>query len=200
MKKLIRFVCVLSLLLLSMTGAAFANADKSAIMEGADITSIHRLALFRPLYVVTNSKAPTLDQLIQIEAESAKVTRMYVMGYPTVADNIQQDKGIDILAIDRRQAAKVFKANVENYADAYVILTVANDSRTSFFFDVYKSGTNELLYTYQIQANRSDDDDAHTYQTFCEQFYKNFDRSITDQQNANAKAEKKAEKAEKAKK
>ena len=197
MKKLIRILCVLSMLLVSTCAVAFANADKATVMEGADITGIHRLALNRPYYVVNDKLAPTLDQLIQIEADAAKVTRMYVIGYPAVAESIKADKGVDILALDRRQSAKVFKENAANYADAYVVLTVANDSRTSFFFDVYKAGTNELLYTYQIQANRSEGDNIHTYQNFCEQFYKNFDRSIQEQQNANTKAEKKAEKAKK---
>lgn len=194
MKKLIRILCVLSLLLVSTCAVCFANADKATVMEGADITGIHRLALNRPYYIANDKLAPTLDQLIEIESSAAKVTRMYVIGYPTVAESIKADKNVDILALDRRQATKAFKENVAGYADAYVVLTVANDSRTSFFFDVYKAGTNELLYTYQIQANRSEKDDVSTYNNFCEQFYKNFDRSIEEQQKANAKAEKKDKK------
>ena len=65
------------------------------------------------------------------------------------------------------------------------------NSRTSFFFDVYKAGSNELLYSYQIQANRSEKDDVTTYQNLCEQFYKNFERSIGEQQKKDAKADKK---------
>ena len=192
MKKLIRILCVLSLLLVSTCAVCFANADKATVMEGADITGIHRLALNRPYYIANDKLAPTLDQLIEIESSAAKVTRMYVIGYEAVAESIKADKNVDILALDRRQSTKAFKENVAAYADAYVVLTVANDSRTSFFFDVYKAGTNELLYTYQIQANRSEKDDVSTYNNFCEQFYKNFERSIADQQKDNAKAEKKA--------
>ena len=192
MKKFIRLFVVLMALVLGST-VCFANSDKTTILEGADITSIHRLALAKPLYL-PSSLAPTMDQLIEIEGMASSVARMYVIPYPQVAESIQTDKNIDILALDRRQAAKVFKENAASYADAYVVLTVANDSRTSFFFDVYKAGTNELLYTYQIQANRSEKDSVHTYQNFCEQFYKNFERSIADQQKDNAKAEKKAKK------
>lgn len=186
MKKLMRLVFVLCLLVFG-TQVAFANSDKVTILEGADITGIHRLALNRPYYIANDKLAPTLDQLIEIESSAAKVTRMYVIGYPTVAESIKADKNVDILALDRRQATKAFKENVASYADAYVVLTVANDSRTSFFFDVYKAGTNELLYTYQIQANRSEKDNVSTYQNFCEQFYKNFERSITEQQKDNSK-------------
>ena len=93
----------------------------------------------------------------------------------------------DIKALDRRTAAKDFKQYVGNYADAYVILTVANDSRTTFFFDVYKAGTNELLYTYQIQANRSEGDTVATYTNMAEQFYKHFERSAVEQQKETSK-------------
>ena len=191
MKKLMRLVFVLCLLVFG-TQVAFANSDKATFLEGADITGIHRLALAKPLYIPSSNLAPTMDQLIQIEGDASKVARMYVIPYPTAAESVKTDTQVDILALDRHQAAKVFKDNASKYADAYVVLTVANDSRTSFFFDVYKAGTNELLYTYQIQANRSEKDSVATYQNFCEQFYKNFERSIADQQKDNDKAEKKA--------
>ena len=190
MKKLMQMLLVLCLVVFS-TQVAFANSDKVTLVEGADITGIHRLALAKPLYMQTDKLAPTMDQLIQIESEASKVARMYVIPYDTVAASVKTDTKVDIKALDRHQAAKVFKENAGKYADAYVVLTVANDSRTSFFFDVYKAGSNELLYSYQIQANRSEKDDVTTYQNLCEQFYKNFERSIGEQQNKDAKADKK---------
>ena len=190
MKKLMQMLLVLCLVVFS-TQVAFANSDKVTLVEGADITGIHRLALAKPLYMQTDKLAPTMDQLIQIESEASKVARMYVIPYDTVAASVKTDTKVDIKALDRHQAAKVFKENAGKYADAYVVLTVANDSRTSFFFDVYKAGSNELLYSYQIQANRSEKDDVTTYQNLCEQFYKNFERSIGEQQKKDAKVDKK---------
>lgn len=190
MKKLMQMLLVLCLVVFS-TQVAFANSDKVTLVEGADITGIHRLALAKPLYMQTDKLAPTMDQLIQIESEASKVARMYVIPYDTVAASVKTDTKVDIKALDRHQAAKVFKENAGKYADAYVVLTVANDSRTSFFFDVYKAGSNELLYSYQIQANRSEKDDVTTYQNLCEQFYKNFERSIGEQQKKDAKADNK---------
>ena len=190
MKKLMQMLLVLCLVVFS-TQVAFANSDKVTLVEGADITGIHRLALAKPLYMQTDKLAPTMDQLIQIESEASKVARMYVIPYDTVAASVKADTKVDIKALDRHQAAKVFKENAGKYADAYVVLTVANDSRTSFFFDVYKAGSNELLYSYQIQANRSEKDNVTTYQNLCEQFYKNFERSIGEQQKKDAKADKK---------
>lgn len=190
MKKLMQMLLVLCLVVFS-TQVAFANSDKVTLVEGADITGIHRLALAKPLYMQTDKLAPTMDQLIQIESEASKVARMYVIPYDTVAASVKTDTKVDIKALERHQAAKVFKENAGKYADAYVVLTVANDSRTSFFFDVYKAGSNELLYSYQIQANRSEKDNVTTYQNLCEQFYKNFERFIGEQQKKDAKADKK---------
>lgn len=190
MKKLMQMLLVLCLVVFS-TQVAFANSDKVTLVEGADITGIHRLALAKPLYMQTDKLAPTMDQLIQIESEASKVARMYVIPYDTVAASVKTDTKVDIKALDRHQAAKVFKENAGKYADAYVVLTVANDSRTSFFFDVYKAGSNELLYSYQIQVNRSEKDNVTTYQNLCEQFYKNFERFIGEQQKKDAKADKK---------
>ena len=155
MKKIIQMLLIACLVVLG-TQVAFANADKVTVQEGADLTAVHRLAIGSPLYMQVDPKSPNKDMLTQIVYESSRVARCYVISYDTIAQNIKADQNIDLKALDRRTAAKDFKQYVGNYADAYVILTVANDSRTTFFFDVYKAGTNELLYTYQIQANRNE--------------------------------------------
>ena len=113
--------------------------------------------------------------------EASNVARSYVLSYDMVAADIRKNTGVDIKSLDRRQAAKVYKENVAADADAYVVLTVANNSRIVFFFDVYRSGTNELLYTYQIVANRSQKANTETYKALSEQFYKNFERSANEQ-------------------
>ena len=186
MKKIIQMLLIACMVVLG-TQVAFANSDKVTVQEGADLTAVHRLAIGSPLYMQVDPKSPNKDMLTQIVYESSRVARCYVISYDTVAQNIKADQNIDIKALDRRTAAKDFKQYVGNYADAYVILTVANDSRTTFFFDVYKAGTNELLYTYQIQANRSEGDTVATYTNMAEQFYKHFERSAVEQQKENSK-------------
>ena len=95
------------------------------------------LAIGSPLYMQVDPKSPNKDMLTQIVYESSRVARCYVISYDTIAQNIKADQNIDLKALDRRTAAKDFKQYVANYADAYVILTVANDSRTTFFFIRY---------------------------------------------------------------
>lgn len=181
MKKIIQMLLIVCLVVLG-TQVAFANSDKVTTYDGADITSVHRLAINAPLYMQVNEKAPNKEILTQILYDSSHVARCYVLSYDSVAKDIQKDKNVDLKALGRREAVKAFKENVGNYADAYVTLTVANNSRTQFFFDVYKAGTNQLLYSYQIAQNRSDADTVETYTNLCEQFYKHFERSVTEQQ------------------
>lgn len=186
MRKIVQMLLIACLVVLG-TQVAFANSDKVTVQEGADLASIHRLAIGSPLYQQVDPKSPNKEMLTQIVYDSSHVARCYVISYDTIAQNIKQDHNIDLKALDRRTAAKSFKEYVGNYADAYVILTVANDSRTTFFFDVYKAGTNQLLYTYEIQANRSEADTVATYTNLSEQFYKHFERSAVEQQKNNSK-------------
>jgi len=179
MKKIVQVMLFVCLTVFGMQ-VAFANADKVTIPEGADIVSVKRLALAAPLYTPTKD-APTKEELLASMYEASNVARSYVLSYDMVAADIQKNTGVDIKSLDRRQAAKVYKENVAADADAYVVLTVANNSRIVFFYDIYRSGTNELLYTYQIVANRSQKANMETYKALSEQFYKNFERSANEQ-------------------
>lgn len=198
MKKIFQLIVALLILVVG-SSCAFAYADKTTMQEGADITGIHRLAIAQPLYIQRKEKAPTNQTLAKLMQEASKRSKTYIVSYNTVADGINSVKSVDILALDRRTAKKIFKENVQDYADAYVELTVANDSRTTFFFDVYETGTNKLLYTYQMEAGRNDQDDEDNYKFYCESFFKQFDREIRDQKKEHERAAKKAQReAEKA--
>ncbi|MBQ1808401.1 MAG: coenzyme F(420) biosynthesis enzyme [Selenomonas sp.] len=187
MKKIVQMLLVVCMVVLSAQ-VAFANADQVTIHEGADITAVKRIAIAAPLYTPVDEKAPNKDMLTQIVYDSSRVSRSYVVSYDAVAEAVKAAKNVDIKSLDRRQAAKTFKENVADYADAYVVLTVANNSRTTFFFDVFKAGTNELLYTYEIRANSSEKDTVNTFTNLSEQFYKHFDRSAAEQlKNQNKK-------------
>ena len=186
MRKIIQMLVIACMVVLS-TQVAFANADQETIQEGADITAVKRLAIAAPLYQPVEKDAPDKAALLQIEYDASKVSRMYVLSYDEIAQNIKSAANTDLKSLDRRQAAKTYKENASKYADAYVVLTVANNSRTTFFFDVYKAGTNELLYTYEIRANRSEKANVETFTNLCPQFYKHFDRAATEQLKNNNK-------------
>ncbi len=180
MKKILQMLVIACMVVLG-TQVAFANVDKSTVIEGADLTGIHRLAVGSPLYMQVNEKAPNKAQLTQIVYDASRSARTVVVSYDTVADGVRNVKSIDMKALPRREGAKVFKENVVDYADAYVILTVANNSFTEFFFDVYKAGTNDLLYSYSVAANRHEEDSADTFKSMSEQFYSSFEREVDKQ-------------------
>ncbi len=180
MKRFIQFFLTVCMVVFSAQ-VAFANTDKVTLYEGADITAVHRMALALPRYTPIGENAPDKEALNKIVYKASDAGRCYVIAYDEMAENIKSAGGADIKVLDYRKAMKIFKENADKYADAYVILTVANNSRTSFFFDVYKSGTNELLYTYQIFANKHDKDDENTYKLLSEQFFKQFEVSVKDQ-------------------
>lgn len=190
MRKFVQILIMVCMVVFSAQ-VAFAHSDKVTVQEGADLASVHRLAIGMPEYVPVGETAPTKDDVLHAVADASKVARCYVVSYDAAAEGIKSDKGVDIKSLDRRKAATEFKNDVSAYADAYVILTVANNSSLVLFYDVYKAGTNELLYSYQIAANRSDKDEVDTYKMLSEQFFKNFERSAEDQQKKSEKEAKK---------
>ena len=181
MKRFVQMALVMCLTLFGVQAGASAYSDKVTLPEGAVITNVNRLAVGAPLYIQVEDTAPSLEILTQIVSDASRVTNANIVTYDTVVNGIQKDSGVDLKTLPRRDAAKIFKEKVASFADAYIILTVANNSRTIFFFDVYRSGSNELLYTYEVRANKSDKDTVATFTALSEQFYKNWQRSVEAQ-------------------
>ena len=55
------------------------------------------------------------------------------------------------------------------------------------FYDVYRAGTNELLYTYEIISESSDYTDLRTCKAYTEEFYNNLGHAISEQKKKAAK-------------
>ena len=113
MKKIVQMLLVVCMVVLSAQ-VAFANADKVTMQEGADITSVKRIAVAAPLYAPVDEKAPNKEMLTQIVSDASRVSRSYVISYDAVAEGIKTATNVDIKALDRRQAAKTYKENVAN--------------------------------------------------------------------------------------
>lgn len=186
MKKFLKSVLFITVFML-FGATAFAHSDQETIAEGADLMSVHRIALGWPLYVKVDEKDLSDREIIETVYGASKVARTYILSYDAAASEIKKAQKVDILVLDKKKAAEEFKKNIKSHADAYVILTIANNSRLTLFFDMYRAGTDELLYTYQIVANRSDKSDRNTYNSLSEQFYKHFERAATEQQKKLAK-------------
>ena len=181
MKRFVQMALVLCLALFALPAGASPYSDKVTLPEGAVITNVNRLAVGAPLYVQVEETAPSIEILTQVISDASRITHANIVSYDAIVNGIQTNDQIDLKSLPRREAAKVFKDHVASYADAYIILTVANNSRTTFFFDVYRSGSNELLYTYEVRANKSDGDTVAVFTSLSEQFYKNWQRSVEAQ-------------------
>lgn len=168
MKKIVQLLLAACLLLMSQV--AYAD-EYETLMEGADITAIQSFAMGKPLYSPQNGD-PTMEELEEVLVNGLNVDSYKAIGYQEIALDLLRHKNIDLSKMDRRTAARVFATNTAGYADAYVIVTVARNSRTIFFFDVYKAGTDELLYTYRRQMTMKNTRDA--YQDIARDFYQMF--------------------------
>ena len=198
MRKIFQIITVLSMLVL-MAQTAFAE-DKETIQEGADLSTVHRLAIAYPWYFPTGEEnEPTLEDVLRLadEAGNSKkpsIRNYELLTYGDIVDAIRADYNLDIRALKRAKAEALFKKYIDKYADAYVLVTVANNSRTRFFFEVYQAGTNKMLYVFEHGIGSMEHDDIATYQKCYELFFRQFDMAIENQQKQFAKEAREAEK------
>ncbi len=180
--------------------AAFAYSEEIKPQEGQTIADVDRLAIAAPLYTPKEG-VPTLEEYIQIlNTAGADILKDKIVTYDTVAQGVLQKTGKNLYTIDRRPARKIFENNVSDYADAYVVSTVTMSRVTVFFFDVYRAGTNDLIYSYEIIMESEDENDVKNYTEMVGKFYKNFKWSAEEQRKAQQEeakaAQKEREKAE----
>ena len=187
MKKASQILLALMILVLS-TQAAFASTHKCTIAEGADLTNINKIAVGMPRYRQAKNDLLTKDELINTMGESTGLSKINVVPYSEVVKAISNKTHIDISNLNQRKAADEFRKNVAICADAYVVTLVANGSSpTVFFYYVYRAGTNELLYTYEIISESSDYTDLRTCKAYTEEFYNNLGHAISEQKKKAAK-------------
>ena len=175
--------------------SAFAYVEIASPQEGQTVADVETLAIGAPLYT-SKEGYPTKNEYVGILNDmGAKVLKGGVVTYDFVARGIRQKTGKDVYALDRIPAAKIYKDNVLDFADAYLVSTVTMSSRrTVLFFDVYRAGTNERLYGYERLLDSDEKDDVKTYSEMVEKFYKHYASVQETQKKEKEKAERKAQK------
>ena len=171
MKKIFTAFLLTTMLLIS--SVAFA-AYNETVPEDSEISSVKRLAIAFPRHYKTLDTEPTETELASIMANASRVARCYVISYDEIAENIKKDTGVEIKELDYNEAEKVFESNVGKYADAYVIVTTAtNSKKVQYFFDVYKPDETPI---YSLTTQSGDiSRDLKGYTKACEDFYKKID-------------------------
>lgn len=172
MKKIFSAVLLTAMLLVSSVAMA---AFTETVPENSEIASIKRLAIAFPRHYKTMDTEPTAEELANIMANAARVARCYVVPYDEIAANIKKDTGVDIKELDVNKAQEVFEKNVGKYADGFVIVTTAtNSKKVQYFFDVTKADNGNLVYSLTTQTGDIGRD-LKGYTKACEDFYKKFD-------------------------
>ncbi len=186
MKKLITIFSLLTIMLFSISTAFAANEKITMMDDSYDLNSIQTLAIYTPNYkpsalsVERKAKLKDAPELItpdMLTDTILKVANEDGVPYTLVTDktiiqNIKNNTGVDITTLGNRETLNIYKQNVKNYADAYVILTFANDSRVVMFADVYDAKDNHWICSYQIIGGDTEDDNLTNYSMFMHKFFR----------------------------
>ena len=186
MKKLITIFSLLAIMLFSISTAFAANEKITMMDEDYNLKNIHTLAIYTPSYkpsalsIERKAKLPNAPELITPDMLTDvifKVAKEDEVTYTLLSDkdviqNIKATTGTDITTLSNREALAIYKENIKNYADAYVIFTFAIDSRVVMFADVYDAKDNHWICSYQIIGGDTEDDNLENYSMFMHKFFR----------------------------
>ena len=186
MKKCALIVSLLAMMLFSISTAFAASEDVTIMDENYDLSSIKTLAVATPLYSPSAldlerqaklADAPeliTTDMLVQAIADTAQKDKVpfKILTDKEVNALMLSSTGTDITTLDKVAAKKFYKANIKNYADAYVVFTFVEDKRVVMFADIYDAKDNHYLYSYRIIGNGVEDDNMENYNMFFHKFFR----------------------------
>ena len=172
------FFAALMMVAVLMTSTVAFAAFEESIEDDADLVSVKRLAVAMPNYYKVEENEPELYDLIREIYNAGRLTStIEIISYDDVAAAIRRNTGIDIHSLDAPEAEKVYNRNIANYANAYLTVTVANNSKTPWiFFYVYNANDQKLMYTYSSQSKLIGKN-ARDYGKASEEFFKQFDKA-----------------------
>ena len=197
-----KFLAALTMLTIFLTSSIALAAYEESVEEDADLTTIKKMAVAFPNYYKVEDKEPDIYELTRDIYNAGRLTsNLEMVSYDDVAAAIRRDTGIDIYSLDDVEAEKIYLKNIYRYADSYLVTTIANNSGMPwFFFYVYNSTDQKLMYTYSLQSN-SLGKNSKDYGKAAENFYKQFDTTsamnLSKEDKQKLKEKKKEAKAKK---
>ena len=167
---------VLLMLAVMLTSTVVFAAFKEDITEGAKLDRYQRLAVALPMHFKSEATEPTLTEFTNIIFDaSSRNSNRFIISYNDIANNIMRDTGVDIVSLQDEKSRQIYKENIAKYADAYVVVTTANNiQKTQFFFEVFDAKTGELVYNLSIQGGGLKKT-SKDYGSACGDFYRKFD-------------------------
>lgn len=171
------FASLLMAVMFLISTQAFA-AHEETVVDESKLAEVKTLAVALPMHFKIEATEPTVLEFAAILSNAARISKVPVVTYDDMVENIWRDARVDIKALYDDNAKKIYLENVGKHADAYVIATSANNNKyTQFFFDVYDAKTADLIYRLSTQS-RGYSKDLKGYTKACEDFYKQFDKVV----------------------
>ena len=172
------FVALTMLAVMLVSSVAFATYSES-LEENADLTKVKKIAIAMPGYYKTLDTEPDIYDLTREIFNAGRLTSTRdIVSYDDVASAIRRDTGVDLRSLDVAEAAKAYRKYISRYADSYIVVTIANNSKYPWlFFHLYNAADSELLYTFSVQS-RLIAKTAKDYGKRSEDFFKRLD-SVT---------------------
>lgn len=174
-----KFFAALMMFAIMLVSSVASATYEEEVQEGADLTKVKKIAIAIPNYYKTLDTEPELYDLMREIFNAGRLTSTRdVASYDDVAAAIRRDTGVDLRALDAPEAEKAYKKYISRYADSYLVVTIANNSKYPWlFFHLYNATDSELLYSFSIQS-RLIAKTAADYGKSAEEYFKRLD-SVT---------------------
>ena len=155
--------------------ATASAAYEETVTDSATLSEAQTFAVAFPMHYKIEATEPTADDFSAIISNASRVSKLKVLSYDEVVDAIWEDASIELKALEENEARKIFNERIAKFADAYILVTSANNNKyVQFFFEVRDSKTGNVLYTFTTQS-RYYSKNLKGYTRACEDFYKRLD-------------------------
>lgn len=198
MKKSITLLSFLVLMLFSISTAFAGVSEKVTIIDDSyNLQNIHKLAITSPYYTpsalsieLNEKKRPNAPQIVTkamliqsaLDVAQADNVAYTVLSDRTIAPQLfPNNPSIDQASAEYKN---VYKQQIKNYADAYVVFTFSNDSYVSMTADIYDAKDNHWIYSYRIVNGKADNDTIENYNMFMHKFYRTLNIEMEKQSKA----------------
>lgn len=177
------------LLMMFMVKVEAATAE--TVYDGEAVSRIKRLAVAYPMYFKAGEKEPELVEFINLISEAGSVSKeVQVITYDQMIDKIKGDTGIDIKVLPKKDAKRIYEEQVYKFADAYLVITLANNSRANMFCEVRIPNTNDTAYVLRVEGSKFDENKtAKSYKGMAEEFYRTFEKAVKTEEKKLQKKE-----------
>lgn len=178
MKKISQLFIIVCFVLLNVqlvSAAAQAWTDTNY-----DFSKAHKLLIVKPNYNFTEGQV-TSDELTDMMYQQAQSLDMFALNTADIDKFILRDSAIDLPKLrveDAKKAENIFNSQMGKYTDLYMVATIVHNTRVMVFYDVYSAETKQPVFTYQIVASSTSDDNMVNYKHLTKTFYKEFNKAM----------------------